>query len=57
MYLVEIETSVLRTYKVRHMTPDEIRRRAEEFEDQMDAIETHSRTRVFNLIDIGDDEE
>lgn len=57
LYLVEVETSTLRTYKVRHMTEDEIRRRRGEFADQLDAVEKHEQTRVKSLIEIEDDED
>lgn len=54
-YLVEVETSTLRTYMVRHLTPDEIRRRASEFADQLDAVEEHEQTTVTRLTEISDD--
>ena len=53
-FLVEVETSTLKTYEVRHMTEAEIKRRVSELEDQLDPVEEHRQVKVKSLIAIED---
>lgn len=54
-FLVEVETSTLKTYDIRHMTEAEIRKRCGEFGDQLEPVEEHEQVRIKSLIQLNDE--
>lgn len=54
-YLVEVETSTLKTYEVRHMSQKDIEARFREFDDALDPVEEHEQSRIASVVEMEDD--